>query len=117
MEALITLEGLLDELRDIDRIISGEVTKLDNFMALLEFYLQNRSYICSPKEDGIWVLSPAMLRGLKFEKVYVLGMVEGEFPRDFRPDWLLKETERASINKKGYKLDTLDILIERERVF
>ena len=40
-------------------------------------------------------------------------MVEGEFPRDFRPDWLLKDWERAALMKRVC-FDTLDILLEKE---
>lgn len=46
---------------------------------------------------------------------FIPGMIEGEFPRGFRPDWLLKDSERVGFNKKGYHFDTLDILLEKER--
>lgn len=42
-------------------------------------------------------------------------MAEGEYPRDFRPDWLLREEDRHYINQQGYNLDTIDILLRRER--
>lgn len=114
LEALDSLKGLLTELHDMDRIISEEVTDMTDFAHLLESYIHSRSYNYSSTIDGIWVIPPAMLRGLSFDKIYVPGMVEGEFPRDFRPDWLLKDWERAKINEKGYCFDTLDTLLEKE---
>ncbi len=115
LEAFDSLGGLLNELNDMDRFIPEETITFENFVNRLEFYLQSRIYNYSPPKDGIWVLSPAMLRGLRFDKVYVPGMIEGEFPRDFRPDWLLKDRDRVICNKKGYDFDTLDNLLEKER--
>jgi ATP-dependent helicase/DNAse subunit B len=115
LEAFESLSGLLSELKDMDRVISEETIAFVDFANLLGFYLQSRIYNYSPPKDGIWVLPPAMLRGLKFDKIYVPGMVEGEFPRDFRPDWLLKDRDRFSFNSKGYDFDTLNKLLEKER--
>lgn len=115
LEAFESMCGLLSELSDMDRVISEETIVFADFATLLESYLQSRTYTYSPPKDGIWVLPPAMLRGLKFEKIYVPGMIEGEFPKDFRTDWLLKDLERAGLNKKGYHFDTLDTLLEKVR--
>lgn len=114
LEALKVLDNLLMELYDMDTIISWETMDLRCFISQLELYLKKLSYNYSFPSDGIWVLSPAMLRGLSFEKTYTLGLVAGEYPRDFRPDWLLKEEEREKLNSRGYELDTIDLLLERE---
>jgi len=114
LNAFESLIDVLDELNDTSQIFAGGTIDLQNFVAIFSFYLKSRPYTYSESKEGIWVLSPMMLRGLKFDKIYVPGMVEGEFPRDFRPDWLLKDWERANFNKKGYCFDTLDILLEKE---
>lgn len=114
LNAFKSLVNLLDELNDVSQMFFNETIDLENFTELFSFYLKSRDYNYSSSEDGIWVLSPMMLRGLKFDKIYAPGMVEGEFPRDFRPDWLLKDRERVNFNKKGYCFDTLEMLLEKE---
>lgn len=114
LNAFEAMVNLFDELIDVGQIFSDECVDLQDFIANLNMYLGGRYYTYRESSEGVLVLSPAMLRGLKFDKVYVPGMVEGEFPRDFRPDWLLKDWERAAFNEKGYAFDTLDILLEKE---
>lgn len=114
LKAFESLINLLDEIKDISQVFSDESIGLQEFKAFLDVQLKSRWYPYGETSEGIWVLTPVMLRGLKFDKVYVLGMVEGEFPRDFRADWLLKDRERAAFNERGYSFDTLDILLEKE---
>lgn len=116
LEAYEALINLLNELGEIDGFFTDETMDFKDFVELLGFYLQSRVYNYSIAKDGIWVLQPALLRGLQFKRVYTPGMVEGEFPRDFRPDWLLSEQDRKDLNEKGYEFDTLDILIEKEKL-
>ncbi len=115
IDAFQSLQGVLTELNETDKMISEEAVSFTDFATVLDTHLQSSVYSYSTLKNGIWILPPAMLRGLKFDKIYVPGMVEGEFPRDFRPDWLLKDKDRAEFNRKGYKFDTLDLLLERER--
>ncbi|NLZ52623.1 MAG: hypothetical protein GX892_05665, partial [Thermoanaerobacteraceae bacterium] len=114
LNAFESLTNVLDELNDVSQIFSAETFDLQEFVDLFSLYLKSRLYTYSSSNEGILVLSPVMLRGLKFDKIYVPGMVEGEFPRDFRSDWLLKDWERVNFNKKGYYFDTLDTLLEKE---
>lgn len=114
LNAFEALINLFNELNDVSQMFSEESIGLQDFISLLDIHLKSRFYTYSESDEGIWVLSPVMLRGLTFDKVYVPGMVEGEFPKDFRPDWLLKDWERVNFNEKGYCLDTLDILLKKE---
>jgi len=107
--------GLLEDIRTADDIYSHSELTFEGFLKILRAFCMTRNYVRRPAQPGIEVLAPTMLRGLKFDKVYVLGMVEGEFPRDFRPDWLLKNEERELINQQGYSIDTIDLLLQRER--
>jgi len=109
-----SLVNLFDELTEINQMFPDDGICVEEFIAILEMHFHSQFYPYRESDEGIWVLSPSMLRGLKFDKVYVPGMVEGEFPRDFRPDWLLKDSERAALNEGGYAFDTVDILLDRE---
>ncbi|HHX24048.1 MAG TPA: hypothetical protein GX723_08580 [Thermoanaerobacterales bacterium] len=114
LEAFDALKGLLTELEDLYYILMIEDMNYQDFVNLLKNHIHSRVYSYKAPDEGIWVLPPTMLRGLYFDKIYVLGMIDGEFPRDFRPDWFLKEWEREVINRKDFQLDTLDILLDKE---
>jgi len=109
-----SLVDLFDDLMDVSYMFPDENIGFKDFIAVFKMHLQSRNYTLSEGSEGIWVLPPVMLRGLKLDKIYMPGMVEGEFPRDFRPDWILKDEERAAFNERGYTFETLDMLLQKE---
>lgn len=115
VEAYNIFIDLLNEIEKTDTIFSDYKIPYNQFKKTIQYFIKFCKYNPYPTTKGIWVLSPTMLRGLSFDKIYVLGMIDGEFPRAFKPDWVLKDEIRSSINQKGYSLDTLDILLKRER--
>lgn len=116
LQAYEALCSLMEDMAYIDMVFPGKEINFESFRGKIEEFSKGYSYnYGSRQKNGIWVLAPAMLRGLKFDKIYCLGMAEGEFPKDFRPDWLLKDEERENINSQGYLIDTIDLLLKRER--
>lgn len=114
--AFEALCGLLDQLEDIGKIVSDEDTDFDGFIDFFEPYLRNYSYsYLNPDKEGIYVISPEQIMGLKFEKIYAAGMTEGDFPAELRADWLIKEDERKILNEAGCNFDTIDSRLEDER--
>ncbi len=51
-----------------------------------------------PAESGVFVASVLDGRGLSFEAVALMGLSEGEFPKQEREDILLRESDRAKLN-------------------
>lgn len=111
VEAYSVFDDMLEDLE----FLTVPYIKLYEFKETMYHFLQGYIYNPFPQNKGISIASPTMLRGLYFDKIYVLGMIDGEFPRAFRPDWLLKDETRCSINQYGYNIDTLDILLKREK--
>ena len=58
-----------------------------------------------PEEDGILIAPVFHARGLSFRAVALLGLSEGEFPAAEREDPLLREDDRALLQKRGLNLE------------
>lgn len=114
--AFQALIKLLDELEDIGEMAGEEYTDFEGFINFFAPYLRNYSYNCFDSDkEGIQILSPEQIIGLKFEKIYAAGMIEGDFPAELRPDWLIKEEERKKLNEAGCSFDTIDSRLEDEQ--
>jgi ATP-dependent helicase/DNAse subunit B len=59
-----------------------------------------------PVEAGVFVSSALDGRGLSFEAVVLMGLSEGEFPKQEREDILLRESDRAALRERGLPLET-----------
>lgn len=117
IEAYGAVEDFLGKINRISAI-TGEFVQIgiDRYVDQLKEFLKDMTYCREISRGGISIISPTGMRGLRFKKVYVLGLVEGEYPRAFISDWLIKDDHRRLLNEKGYSLDTLDGLIKRERL-
>ncbi|MFT9486412.1 MAG: PD-(D/E)XK nuclease family protein [Tepidibacillus sp.] len=57
------------------------------------------------KKQGISILQPNQIRGQQFKIVFILGLVEGDFPRPIKNDWLMPDQERYELRKQGIHLN------------
>ncbi|HEX3011902.1 MAG TPA: PD-(D/E)XK nuclease family protein, partial [Syntrophomonadaceae bacterium] len=108
--------GILNEMEAAARVLGNQETMLNNFCKSLRSYTDSESYapdnIC---RGGVQVLAPTQIRGLKFERVLILGMQEGEFPRSIRSDWVINDRERLEL-RPTVSLPTSWELYQREKV-
>ncbi len=59
-----------------------------------------------PAESGVMAASVLDARGLSFQAVALMGLSEGEFPKQEREDVLLRESDRAILRERGLPLET-----------
>jgi len=57
-------------------------------------------------EAGVLAASVLEARGLSFQAVALMGLSEGEFPRQEREDVFLRESDRAILRERGLPLET-----------
>jgi ATP-dependent helicase/DNAse subunit B len=67
--------------------------------------LEAAAYSFAP-EAGVMAASVLDARGLSFQAVALMGLSEGEFPRQEREDVLLRESDRAVLRARGLPLET-----------
>lgn len=104
---LATSERDVAALRAFKDVLRGLVlaeSVLDNnSLAYADFYKDLRGAVESatftvPAESGVFAASVLDGRGLSFEAVVLMGLSEGEFPKQEREDILLRESDRAALN-------------------
>lgn len=86
------IQTKLDELRDIDHL--GSSPTLGSFRAVLDKAMSVPSARTSELGEGVFVGPVGASLGMRFDKVYFVGMVEGQVPPRVGGDPLLPERER-----------------------
>ena len=102
------LRAFKDVLRGL---ILAEETLATDSLEYKTFYADLRGAVESatftvPVEAGVFVASALDGRGLSFEDVALMGLSEGEFPKQEREDILLRESDRAALRERGLPLET-----------
>ncbi|GAB4504810.1 MAG: hypothetical protein Fur0043_18040 [Anaerolineales bacterium] len=80
-------------------------------LSYVDFYTNLRGAVEAttfsiPAESGVFVASVLDGRGLSFEAVALLGLSEGDFPKQEREDIFLREADRAILRQRGLSLET-----------
>ena len=83
----------INELKDLDRL-EGSRPTIGDFRAVLGKAMSARSVRTSELGDGVFVSSVDSSIGMRFDKVYFVGMVEGQVPPRVGGDPLLPERVR-----------------------
>ena len=83
----------IDELKDLDHL-EGNRPTVGDFRAVLGKAMSAPSARTSELGDGVFVSSVDSSIGMRFDKVYFVGMVEGQVPPRVGGDPLLPEPER-----------------------
>lgn len=65
---------------------------------------------------AVRILPAAAARRLRFRLVIMAGLLDGVFPKVFRPDWLLPDREREDMRAQGVYLDSRRDLAAAERL-
>lgn len=94
IEALRLLQDQLTKLATLDEV--GQPPTLDTFEATVISGLSGAMMAGQPLGTGVYVGPVDSLPGLGFERVTVVGLVEGTFPRTPREDSLLPDQLRAA---------------------
>jgi len=99
-------ENIKNELLDMDMFLESEETV--SFVDWLQSFLlscEQTSYTYSQgKQEGIYVVQPNQIRGRQFDIVFFLGLIEGQFPRSVKNDWLMPDEDRRELRKQGVQL-------------
>ena len=81
-------------------VLREEVDVVEMAAALREQLASARLPVGRVGRDGVAVLTPLELRGLRFHTVVFTGLAEGGFPARGRPDPILGDAERRRINEE-----------------
>ena len=91
------------QLSEMDQLLEqGEDIPIRDWLQSLILACDQSTYTYSQgKQAGLQIMKPNQIRGQEFEVVFVVGLVEGEFPRAIKNDWLLPDEERRELRQNG----------------
>ena len=109
-ENLDTLVTALQELANLDEM--GDSADLDAFRAALDEVLSRPAARAGALGEGLFVAPVRIAAGLRFDRVYLVGMVEGLVPAQPPDDPLLpqSERERAGLPPRSTAAERYDYL-------
>jgi ATP-dependent helicase/nuclease subunit B len=108
--------ALLDRLSGLDAVTT-QVT-LDEFSQTFQRWLE-RSTVVEDRRNraGVWILTAAGARGLRFRALFLIGMNEGVFPRTIREDAFLRDHDREVFERDlGYKVSSKLAAFDEEKL-
>ncbi|MFV9510136.1 PD-(D/E)XK nuclease family protein [Tepidibacillus sp. LV47] len=100
------LNVVLDEIAEMDQFLdSDEKIPFWDWLQSLILACEHNIYDYSQgKTAGIHILKPSQIRGRQFQVVFIVGLVEGEFPRAIKNDWLMPDDKRRELRQYGVYL-------------
>ena len=103
----------LDELVRVERSLGGAEASLESFAGWLDSRMEAPNLL---KRDvgGVFLAPMRSLGGLRFDSVFVGGLIEGEFPAPRATTSLLSENALDALAKSGLKLPPEPGLSEAE---
>ncbi len=107
---IAALRAFKDVLRGL---VLAESVLEDDALEYADFYRDlrgavdaSRATFSAPAEAGVFAASVLDGRGLSFDAVVLMGLSEGEFPKQEREDILIREHDRAILRERGLPLET-----------
>ncbi|MBA4492971.1 PD-(D/E)XK nuclease family protein [Paenactinomyces guangxiensis] len=113
-----SLESLIKVWEQLYAVYQGK-QRMDRarFLAALIQAADQLPVKCKPAQrTGIQVLEAKQIRGDQFRAVFILGCVEGKWPRAYTDNWLLPDDERNDLRREGVCLDLSRELRQRQLV-
>ncbi|SDW67329.1 ATP-dependent helicase/DNAse subunit B [Marininema mesophilum] len=99
-EIITTWQGIFAQ-----RNLGEQMCDRGEFLSALEQAAEAKQIEGKPgRRGGIHLLEPNQVRGDRYQGVFLLGCVEGEWPRPIAEDWLVSDEERERLRREGVHL-------------
>jgi len=96
------LNIVFEKLEAYTEIIPNNNFDIKYFMNLLKDLFEEEEIIIKEKnKNGVHIISPSLSRGLEFEKIYILGLSEGKYPKTKKNNWFFNRKNMNLLNRKG----------------
>ena len=89
---------------------------MDNLDKLLSSYGRELGIQLEEEEDEVKIMTVQQAKGKFFKVVFVIGLVEGRFPREFREDILLNNKEKQFLQLRPL-MDSVKYMEEEKKIF
>ena len=119
-ETVKQLVEVLDTLREDYESGGMETVVLSaaDFCRLLHSACAERQVVLTEADsNGILFGEAANLQGMLFKHVYIMGLREGEFPRNKNENWIYSDWERTYLSSIGIELDNTATSYAEDKFF
>ena len=82
-----------------NHINSNDISMLDFYLSLKEILYSTSYSISETRYNKIHCLDPSMFQGLSFKIVFVVGLIDGEFPKKPVPIKIIRDLEKNILNQ------------------
>lgn len=106
LRAIRLFKQAINELVQVSRLSDrGQPISLSTFINRLRQSCEEKQVVYwDGMKHGVKVLHPNAIRGQRFHTVFIMGLMDGGFPRTVRNDWLMPDEIRMELLRKGYDL-------------
>jgi superfamily I DNA/RNA helicase len=108
VDAVVEASRLASRIATPKRVAGDTRLTRAEFRSDLHRAMEAHKMIVAPETEGaVRVLAATDVRGMTFAAVFVLGLVEGEFPERARGDWIYPQSERDNLKEAGLALEDI----------
>lgn len=116
-EKLIQVLDLIAEDYENCRHSEISITLADFLDDFAEALKEKQIVLRQGREDGVQIAEAINIQGLDFKEVYILGLRQGEFPKNFPANWLYNEQERDDLRALGIDLPNIALNYAEDEYF
>jgi ATP-dependent helicase/nuclease subunit B len=117
LTALSKLEEILEQFEQPIYDLFGEISSEQFLYLFLEQLAPVRLIVREGEIGGVRLLDPSSARGQEFAVVFLPGLEEGIFPRQFGAGWVIPEPIRKKMSRNGFSLPGLEEREKEEQFF
>ncbi len=111
---------IIKKYQRIENRFSGKKLDFDKFMenlqGLMSSYGRELGVQLEEEEDAVKIMTVQQAKGKFFKVVFVTGLVEGKFPRQYKEDILLNNKEKEFLGLKPL-IKSVEYIKEEEKIF
>ncbi|MBS4536751.1 PD-(D/E)XK nuclease family protein [Clostridium sp. D2Q-14] len=109
------LNTIFDKLKfTVDISIKDEVNIIEVYHILLRLLSDEEIIVYPGNKNGIKIITPSMARGLFFEKVYIIGVREGQYPKLLKNNWFFNDKNRELFKNQGIVFKNYKEIYDKE---
>ncbi|MBS4539102.1 exodeoxyribonuclease V subunit gamma [Clostridium sp. D2Q-11] len=109
------LNTIFDKLKTtVDITIKGKVKIKEVYDILFRLFSDEELTIKRGNKKGVQMITPSTSRGLEFEKIYIVGLREGKYPKKHNSNWFFNDRNREVFNSVGIKLKNYREIYDKE---
>ncbi|WP_026894785.1 PD-(D/E)XK nuclease family protein [Clostridiisalibacter paucivorans] len=117
LSAISRFKEILNEVKEICKPIYGKGIALEDLYRLIKRLCENESiYLNNLPERCVNVLTPSTARGSRFSTVFIMGMIQGEYPNVINKSWFFRDEDIEIFKNMGIDFKSYQDRLDKEKL-